>query len=207
MNTRTVKVPAEAVRTREQVLAGAVIRGGYVWATCHNCGGTGTYPSSMLPPGMCRLYCWRGRTPETYGRLPHDVDAYVARAQRADRAAYRATVRAQEAAQARAARELQQTEALTEALTVSRHVGVPGERLTVRLEVSFVSDRYEGQFGTFCIVRFRDDAGNVLTWFASGAFVPARGERGTFRFTVKKHETYRGEAQTLVTRVARAKEA
>lgn len=93
-----IAVPAEAVRTREQVLAapGLVLRGETVWATCWNCGGTGNYPSSLTPPGRCRLYCWTGRDDTTYGRLPIPVDRYVKKAQAADRANYRAGVRARQ---------------------------------------------------------------------------------------------------------------
>jgi hypothetical protein len=94
MNSRSIKVPAEAVRTREEILKDAVIRKTSdgrecVWVTCWNCGGSGQYPSSMIPPGQCRLYCWQGRTAATFGRLPVDIDKYVKREQAADRKAYR----------------------------------------------------------------------------------------------------------------------
>lgn len=73
------------VRTREEILAGVTVVSGHVWATCGNCGGQGTYPSSMLPAGMCRFYCWQNRTPETYGKMPVPVDTYVKRVQAAER--------------------------------------------------------------------------------------------------------------------------
>ena len=73
-------------RTRAEILEGVELyRGKYVLQTCSNCGGQGTYPSSMTPSGMCRLYCWQNRTPETYGKEIIPVDKYVARAQAADR--------------------------------------------------------------------------------------------------------------------------
>jgi len=43
MGTR-IKVPAERVRTAEQILEGATIIKGHVWVACYNCGGSGTYP-------------------------------------------------------------------------------------------------------------------------------------------------------------------
>lgn len=61
-----IKIPADAVRTPEQILAGATVRNGHVWIECHHCGGSGNYPSSCIPVGRCYLYCWQGRTPETY---------------------------------------------------------------------------------------------------------------------------------------------
>jgi hypothetical protein len=83
------KYPA---RSREQILADAKAAGVHfshndtvVWTRCWNCGGSGTYPSAMIPPGMCRLYCWQDRTPETYGKLPHPVDKYVRAEQANDR--------------------------------------------------------------------------------------------------------------------------
>jgi hypothetical protein len=101
MKTREprIPVPAERVRSRAEILAGAVIRRTtsgveYAWVPCHNCGGSGNYPSSMIPPGRCRLYCWDGRDADTFGRLPLPVEQYVRRAQAEDRAEYRAGVRA-----------------------------------------------------------------------------------------------------------------
>jgi len=97
MNSKRIKVPAEAVRTREEILKDAVIRKAtdgveYVWVTCWNCGGTGNYPSSMIPVGRCRKYCWEGRTADTFGKLPVSIDKYVKREQAADRKAYRAPI-------------------------------------------------------------------------------------------------------------------
>ena len=97
MNTKRIKVPAEAVRSREEILKDAVIRKTSdgvecVWVTCWNCGGSGNYPSSMTPPGQCRLYCWQGRSAATYGKLPTDVEKYVKKQQAADRKAYRAPI-------------------------------------------------------------------------------------------------------------------
>lgn len=118
-----IKYPADAIRTREQILAklpeNAILHRGIVWVTCHNCGGRGTYPSQMIPPGLCRLYCWAKRHTDaiaqamgaappsksaddpTYGRLPVSIDNYVKRCQAADRADYRAELArpAREAAQ------------------------------------------------------------------------------------------------------------
>lgn len=86
-----------AHRTREEILEGAVIRrmssgGEAVFVTCHNCGGSGQYPSSCIPAGQCRYYCWRNRDAETFGKLPVGVDKYVKGRQAADRALFRTRV-------------------------------------------------------------------------------------------------------------------
>lgn len=107
---KPITVPESAVRTAEQILAQVEIIAGRVWATCDNCGGTGTYPSSMTPAGMCRFYCWAsGKDPisdqgipkraddPTYGKRCYGTTAeYVKREQAADRRDYRATVRSNE---------------------------------------------------------------------------------------------------------------
>lgn len=109
MTTR-IPVPADKVRTPEQILEGQTIIGRHVWVRCHNCGGHGTYPSSMIPAGMCRFYCWadlskaepwdidQGRVPSkpagdpTYGKRPVPVEKFIKQAQAADRRAYRQQV-------------------------------------------------------------------------------------------------------------------
>lgn len=92
---RPIPVPADKVRTAAVILAGLTVEGGTVWKTCHNCGGSGRYPSSMIPPGQCRLYCWENRTPETFGKLStgRTPVAEIKRVQSADRAAYRRVLR------------------------------------------------------------------------------------------------------------------
>jgi hypothetical protein len=74
-------------RTRDEILAGLTVVNGHVWVTCHHCGGTGAYPSSCIPAGQCRFYCWDNRTPETFGKLAVPVERYVKRVQAAERRA------------------------------------------------------------------------------------------------------------------------
>lgn len=76
----------------------------FAWETCGNCGGSGNYPSSMSPPGRCRLYCWRNRTPRTYGKHPVRWTSYVRRQQNADRREHHAARAAEETARTRAER-------------------------------------------------------------------------------------------------------
>lgn len=74
-------------RSKNEILAGVKMVNGYVMVPCSNCGGTGNYPSSMIPAGKCRLYCWQGRTPATYGMEAVRADTYVRRVQSQERAA------------------------------------------------------------------------------------------------------------------------
>lgn len=214
-----IAVPADRVRTREQILAGQTVKGGYVWQTCDNCGGSGRYPSSMDPPGMCRFYCWRDRTPETYGKRAVDVEAYVKRAQAADRREYRRQVQwdldapkraeAERAAAERAEAERLEAERvaqdIAERKAISQHVGEIGKRLDLELTVRGVASFQRPVFGSFnrfetrYVVRMRDAAGNVFVWFADapqevGATLRVRG-------TVKAHNEYEGEKQTVLQRV------
>lgn len=81
----------------------------------------------------------------------------------------------------------------------STHQGKVGEKLAFTGEVVMVRG-CDGHYGTTTIVKLVDDTGNVFTWFASGEKDLARGERYAVKGTVKKHETYNGEPQTVMTR-------
>ncbi len=89
----------------------------------------------------------------------------------------------------------------------SEHVGTVGERTLFAVTVDGVHE-HEGNFGVVYIVRMRtvDDA--VLVWFASsleeacGAPIIVPGWSGYLEASVKKHETRKGEAQTVITRAA-----
>ncbi len=46
----------------------------------------------------------------------------------------------------------------------------------------------------------QDENGNVYVWFASGNFVPDLGSHYHIKGTVKKHDDYKGDKQTILTR-------
>lgn len=90
------------------------------------------------------------------------------------------------------------------------HVGTVGQRaefdVTLGATRSFRRPSYSG-FGeeTVVIYVFRDDAGNKLVWFTSGAGLYLReGQKARIRATVKKHDEYDGEPQTRLSRVTLA---
>lgn len=88
-----------------------------------------------------------------------------------------------------------------EARPVSKHVGQPKERFTVEAEVVFERET-EGYYGTTHVIKLVTTDGNVLTWFASRPQEVEVGQRYEVTATVKKHDSYKGEAQTVVTRAS-----
>ena len=216
-----IAVPADKVRTPSQILAGVTIIGSNAWLPCSHCGGSGNYPSSMIPPGKCRYYCWENRTPETYGKRPVEIGTYVKREQAADRRAYRAQVKWEQDAPARAQAAREQMARDHEAAlaedaqradeaarrAVSEYVGQAGERLELRLTVRRVASYETVPFGSYSrnrvthhVLTLRDVAGNVFVWFSGYT----RYEQGTelqLRGTVKEHKEYQGEKQTIIQRV------
>jgi hypothetical protein len=60
---------------------------------------------------------------------------------------------------------------------------------------------FEGRFGVTTLLKFEDEAGNVLCWFASGHKDEfEKGDVVTLKATVKKHEEYKGRKQTIINR-------
>ena len=55
-------------------------------------------------------------------------------------------------------------------------------------------------YGSMEIYKFKDAAGNVFTWKTGSVPMVRKGERYKVRGTVKDHEEYKGEKQTVLTR-------
>lgn len=82
----------------------------------------------------------------------------------------------------------------------SEYVGTIGQTgLTLEAEVIFTK-QIEGNYGTSTLISFVTDKGEVGKWFASGVWDLEKGERITIRGSVKDHQEYRGEKQTVLTR-------
>ena len=97
------------------------------------------------------------------------------------------------------ARDLEKTERAKVTAKVSVHIGGVGERLD--FEVRLVSLKYfESEYGLRTLCRFVDADGNIIIWWATSE--PRLTVDNTYRFkaTIKKHDTYNGAAQTIVTR-------
>lgn len=83
----------------------------------------------------------------------------------------------------------------------SRHVGTVGEKLQTK--VTLVRRiAIDTMYGTSHLHIFRDEAGNTLKWFCSGALpeFPAEGEFVEISGTIKSHDVREG-AETGLTRV------
>lgn len=100
------------------------------------------------------------------------------------------------------------------AVLSSEHVGVVGERLTLRVKLLSVWQR-DSDFGVSHIHKFVTvDTGAVLTWFGShelrtgtdpetGCYTHLKpGEEVWVKASVSKHDVYQGVKQTIVKRVA-----
>jgi hypothetical protein len=96
-------------------------------------------------------------------------------------------------------RQLQLTKQ-REARKDSVHVGTVGERLR-GLTMVFESARVIGgeQFSS-CLWKFRDEAGNAFSWFATRGTNMKAGERFTLTGTVKAHRLYKEVKETQLTR-------
>ena len=80
----------------------------------------------------------------------------------------------------------------------SGHVGEIKQRMNLELTVQRVVP-LESDYGALNIISMRDDRNNLFVW-KTGAENPRPGERLKLRGSVKKHDEYRGERQTILTR-------
>lgn len=86
----------------------------------------------------------------------------------------------------------------------SSYIGEPGQKISTLLRL-VTSRQIEGYRGAVTLARFEDEQGNIATWFASGApewLSDLNGSLTKLKFTIKKHDTYNGQKQTVITRVS-----
>lgn len=93
----------------------------------------------------------------------------------------------------------------------SEKVGNKGDRITVEVTVTDVR-ALENQWGDSLMIGFEDNSGNSFRWFYSGRdqgtmkrdmeAAQDAGKVVRIKGTVKKHDEYRGKAQTHLTRCA-----
>ncbi len=92
----------------------------------------------------------------------------------------------------------------------STHIGIVGERVCFIGEVVFMRD-FDGQYGVTTLIKFVTDEGNAISWWASspsynivsgqcGRKWIEKGDSVSVKGTVKRHEEYKGEKQTTITR-------
>jgi hypothetical protein len=88
----------------------------------------------------------------------------------------------------------------------SQHVGTVGERLEVEATILTVQPlESQSRWGSSDLVKLVTDEGCVLVTFTTSASSPRQrdvGKRYTVKGTVKKHDNYKGTANTRLTRCA-----
>lgn len=86
------------------------------------------------------------------------------------------------------------------AKTTSNHIGELKTRLRdVSVTVDFLT-KWENAWGTTTLIKFNDEQGNVLVWFASDDYDVEKGNEYALTGTVKKHDTRDGVKQTILNR-------
>jgi hypothetical protein len=89
------------------------------------------------------------------------------------------------------------------AKAASQHIGKVGERLSLTVDILSVIGTTRKKFNApwldeiQYITKMRDAAGNTFSVFST-AFAPARKAKLVIKGTVKNHETYRDEKQTVL---------
>lgn len=88
----------------------------------------------------------------------------------------------------------------------SEWVGKAGERIEISGKVEFVK-YIETRFGGSELIKIRTTEGNLLVWFSSSYPGVQEGDEVEGKATVKKHDEFNGEEQTVVTRAKLAAKA
>jgi hypothetical protein len=82
------------------------------------------------------------------------------------------------------------------------HFGEIGQRIEIDLTVTFVRP-VDSMYGTSLLIKGHDaDGHRFTTFYAGNKFDPKIGETYTVKATVKDHDEYKGENQTMLTRIA-----
>ena len=80
----------------------------------------------------------------------------------------------------------------------TQHLGQIGKKVDLVLKVAAVFV-YDSKFGPVFVYKFIDASGNVVVWNTSAKDIQ-EGKRYAVTGTVKAHEEYKGEKQTVLTR-------
>jgi hypothetical protein len=101
-------------------------------------------------------------------------------------------------------REIARREAA--ALPLSTHTGTVGKREVFKGLKVLTAKYIETQYGCSILYIFRDDAGHIFKWFCSGTLVHESGRNAepgdiyNLKATVKSHDEYNGQKQTVINR-------
>lgn len=84
--------------------------------------------------------------------------------------------------------------------TRGEHVGVEGGRCDIEVHVTQIRELEPGDFGRRFLVTMRTPTDALVVWFTGEGLPFDEDARYLIRATVKSHETYLGERQTVVQR-------
>ncbi len=157
--------------------------------TCYKCNGKGKV-----------LTTWIERTPEYQAKLDARREAKQAAARE----------KAEQIEKARKERERAREQAEKERKAISQYIGSIGDRIK-NVPVTFIFVRFfDGFYGTTSIMKFKDDNGNVIIWKTNSSpeildkngneIVINEGTRLYITGTIKEHNEYNDEKQTILTR-------
>lgn len=183
---------------------------------CDRCDGKGIYyigvcngnlVPSYVDQGVCFKCHGRGKVAGKWKEYTPEYEAKL----KARREAKWAKIEAERAEERRIAEEKKEAERLAEEKriaelkAISQHVGTIGERIEFDAVIDhsawFEYPSFRG-FGmdTMYIHSFKDDKGNVLVWKTANGLGIEKGERVHIKGTIKEHNVYRDEKQTVLTR-------
>jgi len=81
----------------------------------------------------------------------------------------------------------------------SKYVGEVGTKIDMPMTI--LGSRYiDSNYGVTTLITFKDSAGNVVKWFASGSKEVKEGTQVRVKATVKRHSEYKGRKETMITR-------
>jgi hypothetical protein len=95
----------------------------------------------------------------------------------------------------------EKAEALKHEAVTSQHVGEPKKRMEMNLTV-ISSFAKESIYGVSTKLKFRDESGNIIIWWASGDKTMPSGTVIRAKATVHEHKEYNGVKETYVKRLA-----
>lgn len=87
---------------------------------------------------------------------------------------------------------------------VSNWVGAIGERIEITATVVY-QKMIRTTYGSANLYLFKDEKGNVFKAFYSGKAEMEKGKKYKFKATIKEHEEYNGEKQTVISRLTEIK--
>lgn len=89
--------------------------------------------------------------------------------------------------------------AVNKAVNKSEWQGNVGDKVELKL-IRTNSIFYDTQYGTMHIEVFEDESGNVYKWFTSAYFEANNDESYIVKGTIKAHDEYNGQKETILTR-------